>query len=78
MRPDYQGVITIAGLMENTVVKIVDNGGNLVCQTRSNGGLAVWDGKNGNGQRVASGVYTAFCNTADGNNHAVVKILIIH
>ena len=78
VRPDYQGVITITGLMENTVVKIVDNGGNLVCQTRSNGGLAVWDGKNGNGQRVASGVYTAFCNTAEGNNHAVVKILIIH
>jgi hypothetical protein len=56
----------------------VDNGGNLVCQTRSNGGLAVWDGKNGNGQRVASGVYTAFCNSADGSNHAVVKILFIH
>ncbi len=77
VRPDYEGVITIAGLMEETVVKIVDNGGNLVCQTRSNGGLTVWDGKNGNGQRVASGVYTAFCNTSDGANHAVVKILII-
>ena len=78
VRPDYQGVITIAGLMEETVVKIMDNGGNLVCQTRSNGGLAVWDGKNGNGQRVASGVYTAFCNAPDGKNHAVVKILVIH
>ena len=78
VRPDYQGVITIAGLMDETVVKIVDNGGNLVCQTRSNGGLAVWDGKNGHGQRVASGVYTAFCNTADGANHAIVKILVIH
>lgn len=77
VRPDHQGVITIAGLMEETVVKIVDNGGNLVCQTRSNGGLAVWDGRNGSGQRAASGVYTAFCNAPDGKNHAVVKILII-
>lgn len=77
VRPDYQGVITIAGLMEETVVKIVDNGGNLVCQTHSNGGLAVWDGRNGSGQRAASGVYTAFCNAPDGKNHAVVKILII-
>ncbi len=77
VRPDYQGVITISGLMEETVVKIVDNGGNLVCQTRSNGGLAIWDGRNGNGQLVASGVYTAFCNAPDGNNHAVTKILII-
>lgn len=78
VRPDYQGVITIKGLMEDTDVKIMDNAGQLVCHTRSNGGLAVWDGKNGQGQRVSSGVYTAFCNTRDGEHHAVVKILVIN
>lgn len=78
VRPDYDGVITIRGLMEETIVKIVDNSGNLVCETRSNGGLAIWDGKNRNGQRVSSGVYSAFCNSSDGENHTVVKILIIH
>lgn len=78
VRPDYQGVITIKGLMEDTDVKIMDNAGQLVCHTRSNGGLAIWDGKNGKGQRVSSGVYTAFCNTRDGEHHAVVKILVIN
>lgn len=78
VRPDYAGLITIAGLMDNTIVNIVDNGGNLVCKTHSNGGVATWDGKNGNGSRVASGVYSALCNTEDGAHHTVVKILIIH
>lgn len=78
VRPDYAGLITIAGLMDNTIVNIVDNGGNLVCKTHSNGGIATWDGKNGDGTRVASGVYSALCNTNDGAHHTVVKILIIN
>lgn len=77
VRPDYDGLITVTGLMDNTLVHIVDNGGNLVCETRSNGGLAVWDGKNGHGQRVSTGVYTVLCNTAEGNHHAAVKILVL-
>jgi len=78
VREDYDGVITIAGLMDETTVHILDSGGNLVCETYSNGGIAVWDGRNGAKKRVSSGVYTALCNTADGNNHTVVKIMIVH
>ena len=78
VRPNYAGYVTISGLMAETVVKIVDNGGNLVYSTRSNGGLATWDLKNGKGVRVSSGVYTAFCNTADGQHHAIVKILVMN
>ena len=78
VRPNYAGVITITGLMDNTVVNIIDAGGNLVCKTRSNGGIAVWDGKNLRGERVATGVYTVLCNTADGQEHAVTKILVTH
>lgn len=77
VRPHYQGVITITGLMENTTVNIIDAGGNLVCKTRSNGGIAVWDGKNFRGERVGSGVYTALCN-AEGKNHTAVKILVMN
>ncbi|MCQ2342294.1 MAG: hypothetical protein MJZ75_02200 [Paludibacteraceae bacterium] len=78
IRPDYDGLITITGLMDETVVHIVDNAGNLVCETRSNGGLAVWDGKTADGRRVASGVYSVFCNEVSDNRHAVVKILVMH
>lgn len=77
VRPNYQGMITIMGLMENTTVNIIDAGGNLVCKTISNGGIAVWDGRNFRGERVGSGVYTALCN-AEGKNHTAVKILFMH
>ena len=74
VQPNYTGVISITGLMDNTVVNIIDSGGNLVCKTRSHGGTAVWDGKDAYGQRAAPGVYTALCNAAGG--HKAVKILI--
>ena len=76
VRPDYRGMISIAGLMENTVVNIVDAGGNLVCKTKSHGGLAVWDGKLQDGRFATPGVYTALCNEP-GGKHTVVKILVI-
>ena len=76
VRPDYIGYITITGLTENTTVNIIDEGGNLVCKTRSNGGTAVWDGKLPDGRRATPGVYTALCNSAGG--HTAIKILVIH
>ena len=76
VRPGYSGVISITGLMDNTVVNIVDAGGNLVCKTKSHGGTAVWDGKLPDGRRATPGVYTAMCNAANG--HTVVKILVAY
>ena len=76
--PNFAGYVTITGMMAETMVKIVDGGGNLVYTTQSNGGLATWDLTNGKGQRVSSGVYTAFCNTSDGKNHAIVKIMVMN
>lgn len=76
VRPTYVGYITISGLMDDTQVYIVDNGGNLVYRTRSNGGIAVWDGKTFQGTDAVSGVYTIMCNTADGQNHTTLKVLI--
>ncbi len=75
VRPNYAGNIAITGLMENTVVNIVDAAGNLVCKTKSHGGTAVWDGKLWDGRRATPGVYSALCNAAGG--HTVVKILVI-
>ncbi len=75
-RPNYGGVISIAGLMENTMVNIVDAGGNLVCKTRSHGGLAVWSGYLPDGTKAKSGIYTALCNEPNGT-HTVVKILVL-
>ncbi|MDY4514388.1 MAG: hypothetical protein SPD96_05345, partial [Paludibacteraceae bacterium] len=76
VRHNYGGVITITGLMENSVVNIIDEGGNLICKTRSNGGIAVWDGKNQQGLRASSGIYTALCNAPDGS-HTAIKIMVM-
>ena len=73
---NYTGYISITGLMDNTVVNIIDEGGNLVCKTRSHGGLAIWDGRDAYGRRATPGVYTALCNAVGG--HGVCKILILH
>ena len=65
-------------MMDDTEVRIVDASGNLVKIIQSTGGSAVWDATNAYGQRVASGVYTALCNTKTGNNHGSVKVLIMN
>lgn len=78
VHPNYKGYITIKGLMENTEVRIVDAEGNLVKLLQGIGGEVVWDGTNTVGKRVASGVYTAICNTKDGKAHGNTKILIMN
>ena len=78
VRETYNGPVTITGLVENTDVKITDISGNLVYQTTSLGGQAIWNGKNQNGNRVRTGVYLVFCNNQTGEETAITKILFIH
>ena len=78
VRPNYEGTIAITGLMDNTTVFIADAAGNVVCRTHSNGGTAIWDGKTQSGKKAHSGVYTIYCNTADGKGHTVLKLLLMH
>ena len=75
--PDYYGLITITGLMENSLVKIADAAGNVVKQLKSVGGACTWDGTVDGEERVRSGVYFVFASQADGSEAAVTKILII-
>jgi hypothetical protein len=77
VREDFEGVVTVTGLVENSSVKITDLSGNLVMETRSLGGQATWDLRNYRGQRVATGVYLVFCATEDGTLAGVTKMLII-
>lgn len=77
VRPNYDGVITIVGLMEDSFVTIIDAAGNVILKTRSMGGTAVWDGRLPNGQRAATGVYTVLANAPGAKAHAVTKILVM-
>lgn len=78
VRENYEGIVTIKGLIENTIVKITDISGNLVYQTKSLGAEATWDGRGHNGRKAATGVYLVFCSNEDGSKTYVTKMLIIH
>ncbi|WP_462319495.1 type IX secretion system anionic LPS delivery protein PorZ, partial [Marinilabilia sp.] len=77
VRPDYQGAVTISGLVDRTNVKITDTAGNLVYETISLGGNALWNGKNLYGEQVKPGVYIVFLASPDGTQTAQTKIAFI-
>lgn len=79
VRPDFTGLVTIKGLMDNSLLKIADASGNVVKQLRSTGGMATWDCCGENGDRVKTGVYYVIAsqNENGSNQAAVTKIVII-
>lgn len=77
VRPDYGGPINITGLMENSLVKIADPSGNVICSLKSTGGMVSWDGCNANGDLVPTGVYTIIASQADGSAAGTAKVLIV-
>jgi hypothetical protein len=77
VRENYNGNVTITGLIRDTQVKITDISGNLVFETVSEGGQATWDLTTYNGRRVTTGVYLVFCSNNDGSRSCVTKILVI-
>ena len=74
---NYSGYITITGLTYNADVKILSSHGSLIREGRSTGGTFLWDGRDKNGNRVASGVYMVATATSDGKKGTVCKIAIV-
>lgn len=79
VRPEYNGWITISGLMEDSLIKIADASGNVFFQGTSQGGMITWDGCDASGNRVKTGVYYVFAsqNGNSGSSGAVTKILVV-
>jgi hypothetical protein len=78
VRENYHGPVSVTGLVEGSVVKITDISGNLVYETVSLGGQAIWDGRNSRGRRVRTGVYLVFISSPDGSQTHVTKLMFIH
>ncbi len=78
VRENYNGIITVTGLIADTQVKITDLNGNLICQTISNGSIATWDGKDVHGRKVNTGVYLVICVNSDGSESTITKIMVIN
>ncbi len=76
--PNYEGPILIRGLVTNAQVKITDMEGNIVFETVAEGGQAIWDGRNFDGQKVRSGIYLALITDDLGLNTEVSKIMILN
>jgi hypothetical protein len=74
---DYDGNVVIDGLAYDSTVKITDLQGNLIYETQSEGGRAVWNGKRLDGERPSSGVYLVFASEKDGKPDNVTKLTIV-
>ena len=77
VRPDYNGVITVTGMVYDSDVKIVDTAGHLIYQGTSLGGQFTWDGRNKQGRRVATGIYMVLAADSEGKEGIVTKIAFI-
>jgi hypothetical protein len=80
VRPDYDGPIAIKGLARDANVKITDLTGRIVFETKSNGGQAIWQGKDLYNNKVATGVYLVFATNTqslDFTDAVTSKILFI-
>jgi ligand-binding sensor domain-containing protein len=78
VKKGYTGVIAIKGLVQNASVKITDVNGQVVYETRAEGGQAIWDGYNFDGRKANSGVYMVFITDSDGSEKMVTKILFLN
>lgn len=74
---EFAGQVAINGLYTNAIVKITDISGRLIWQTRANGGTAVWNARQVNGDRVNTGMYLVFATAEDGTERHVGKIAVI-
>jgi len=77
VQPGYAGPIAVKGLVTDASVKITDSYGNLVFETRAQGGQAVWNGKTFDGRQVSAGIYMVFITNNMGTQTLVTKIMII-
>ncbi len=81
VRPDYFGYVTIEGLSDNALVKIVDAGGNLIKEVGfAAGGEARWNVTNLNSKRVPGGVYYVLASGAPDEEgfSTAGKILVVN
>lgn len=77
VKPGFEGLVGISGLVNNAFVKITDLSGRLVYQTRAKGGTASWDLSTHNGQRAEAGIYYIFSGNEFGKENFVTKLAVI-
>ena len=77
VRPEYDGIITVTGMVYDSDVKIVDAAGHLVYQSTSLDGQFTWNGRNRQGKRVSTGIYMVLAADSEGKEGVVTKIAFV-
>ena len=77
VRPGYAGVVGIKGLVDETVVKIMDLAGRLVYEARSQGGTATWNLLDYTGRRARGGIYLVLLIAPDGSESVAGKLAVV-
>lgn len=77
VRPEFDDKVIITGLMDNSNIKITDINGNILFQTKSIGGQAIWNCRNKSGSRVSSGIYLVLASTPEASESVVTKIAVV-
>ena len=77
VRPEHSGIVGIKGLVTNALVKITTTSGNFVTHLRAQGGQAVWNCTDINGNKVEPGIYLIFVSDETGKETYATKVLIM-
>ncbi|MCT4666107.1 MAG: hypothetical protein N4A45_12835 [Flavobacteriales bacterium] len=76
--PEYQGPITIDGLIDESDVRIADMAGRVVFEGKSQGNRFVWHGMTHDGRKASPGVYLVYSiETENGDLTEVAKFAIV-
>lgn len=73
----HTGNIIIEGLTEETLLSIVSVDGRMVNRVQARSGRAEWNGRDFNGNLLASGVYIIVANDQNGDERGIGKVAII-
>lgn len=77
VRPEYSGVVGIKGLVTDALVKITTTNGAFVTHLQAQGGQAVWNCTDINGNKVEPGIYLIFVSDDTGQETYATKVLIM-
>ena len=77
VRPEHSGIVGIKGLVTDALVKITTTNGTFVTHLQAEGGQAVWNCTDINGNKVEPGIYLIFVSDETGKETCATKVLIM-
>lgn len=75
--PEFNGLLTIEGLVDNSDILITDTAGRPVFRGFLKGGSFTWNLQDASGSRLKTGVYLVYVFDSAGNQRASGKFLVI-